>query len=390
MENPRLLNQVRDALRLRHYSIRTEQTYLQWIKRFILFHHKRHPSEMGEAEVSAFLTDLARERNVAASTQNQALSAILFLYKHVLERDLPWLSDVVRARQPEKLPFIIARQDVERVLNLMHGRQQLIARLIYGTGMRVMEALRLRVHDVDFEYRQTIVRSGKGGKDRVTVLPDTIIADLERHLARVKGLHTSDLAASYGKVYLPFALARKYPNAAREWEWQYVFPAEKLSTDPRSGAIHRHHVSDSAVQRALRQAGSRARLAKRLTPHTLRHCFATHLLEAGYDIRTVQELLGHRDVKTTMIYTHVMKKGARGVRSPLDRLCTSCQPESCVHVEFLKAHRSPVLFMKKFMLARCADRTTVTRSGLGGDRLQWDGAGGFGVIKRPDLHCRCR
>ena len=318
MKKPRLLDQAHDAMRVRHYSLRTEQSYLQWIRRFILFHGKRHPVDMGKAEVSAFLTYLATERMLAASTQNQALAAILFLYRHVLHEDLPWLTDVVRAKRPERLPFVIGRDDVKKVLTMTKGVNRLITQLIYGTGVRVLEALRLRIHDLDFEYRQITVGSGKGNKDRVTVLPDVLSEDLQQHLLHVQGLHAADLAAGYSEMYLPFALARKYPNAAREWEWQYVFPSSKRSFDARDGVVRRHHVSDSAIQRAMREAGYKAGLKKRLTPHTLRHCFATHLLEDGYDIRTVQELLGHRDVKTTMIYTHVMKKGARGVKSPLD------------------------------------------------------------------------
>jgi integron integrase len=317
---PRLLDQARDVMRVHHYSLRTEEAYLGWIKRFILYHDKRHPRDMGEPEVSGFLTHLATVGKVSASTQNQALAAILFLYSRVLNIELPWMKDVVRAKRPQRLPFVINRNDVAKVLAAMNGVPNLICRLLYGTGMRVLECLRLRVRDLDFDYRQIVVRSGKGGKDRMTILPDSTIDDLKQQLSHARQLHESDLQSGHGAVYLPFALSRKYRNAAREWEWQYIFPSGKLSQDPRDQIIRRQHVSDASIQRALRQAGQRIRLEKKITPHTLRHCFATHLLEDGYDIRTVQTLLGHQDVKTTMIYTHVMKKGASGVKSPLDRL----------------------------------------------------------------------
>jgi len=318
MTTPRLLDQVRAAIRVRHYSRRTEDTYVHWIRRFILFHAKRHPQEMGEREVTAFLTYLAVDKNVAASTQNQALAAILFLYQKVLEMKLDWLEDVVRARRPKRLPVVLSRDEVTRLLNALQGMPQLIARLMYGTGMRLLEALRLRVKDVDFARRQVIVRAGKGDKDRYTVLPEALIEPLQTHLQKVQALHTSDLANGFGSVQLPFALARKYPNADREWGWQYVFPSGKFSTARGDSVLRRHHLDEKNLQRNIRQAVERCRFGKPVSSHTLRHCFATHLLESGYDIRTIQELLGHKDVSTTMIYTHVLNKGGRGVVSPLD------------------------------------------------------------------------
>jgi integron integrase len=320
MENPRLLDQVRDALRVRHYSLRTEASYLQRIKRFIPFHGKRHPRDMGEPEITAFLTHLAVAKNVAASTQNQALAAILFLYKQVLGHELGWLDNVVRAKRPVRVPEVLSAEQVRRLLAQLDGVHQLVARLLYGTGMRIMEAVRLRVQDVDFHYRQITVRNGKGGKDRVTVLPDSLIPLLQAHLARVKELHKKDLADGGGRVYLPHALAKKYPNAEHEWSWQYVFPASTRSVDPRTGDVRRHHLFEQNLQRAIKQAAHDIGLSTRVRTHTLRHSFATHLLESGQDIRTAQELLGHADVKTTMIYTHVLQRGGRGVRSPLDRL----------------------------------------------------------------------
>ena len=319
MENsPKLLDQVRDKIRTKHYSIRTEAAYTDWIKRFILFHDKRHPSKMGGAEVEAFLSHLAVKGKVSASTQNQAKSAILFLYRHVLESDLPWLEGVVQAKQPERLPVVLTETEVRRVMGKLRGSHWLLASLLYGAGMRLMEALRLRVKDVEFERMEIVVREGKGAKDRVTMLPASAADALKRHLKKVKALHESDLAEGYGKVYLPFALAKKYPNAAREWGWQYVFPSKNLSVDPRSGATQRHHADEKGIQRAMKQAVRDANVIKLATPHTLRHSFATHLLQNGYDIRTVQELLGHSDVSTTMIYTHVLNRGGKAVRSPLD------------------------------------------------------------------------
>lgn len=320
MNSPRLLDRVREALRVRHYSLRTEEAYLQWIRRCILFHAKRHPSEMGEAEVSAFLSHLAVARKVSASTQNQALSALLFLYGQVLQRKLDWLENVTRARQPKRLPVVLTQEEVLRLLGLIQGTPGIVVRLLYGTGMRVMEGLRLRVKDVDFGYRQITVREGKGNKDRVVPLPEALIQPLTDHLSRARERHNADLAAGFGEVYLPHALARKYPNAAREWGWQYVFAAAARSVDPRSGEVRRHHLHEQNIQRALRKAGFEAGVHKKLSTHVLRHSFATHLIEEGYDIRTIQELLGHKDVSTTMIYTHVVQRGGRGVRSPLDRL----------------------------------------------------------------------
>jgi integron integrase len=317
-DSPRLLNRVRDKIRLKHYSIRTEQAYVDWIKRFIWFHGKRHPATLGATEVEAFLTDLAVVRQVAGPTQNQAKSALLFLYKEVLGIDLPWLERVESARASQRLPVVLTPDEVAGVLERLRGVHALIGRLLYGTGMRVMEGMRLRVKDVDFVRREILIRDGKGLKDRVTVLPRAIVSQLQEQLARARAVHAKDLAAGYGEVWLPFALARKYRPVDREWGWQYVFPAEERSRDPRSGVVRRHHLSDQAFQRAMRQAVRDAGIVKHATPHTLRHSFATHLLESGYDIRTVQELLGHSDVSTTMIYTHVLNRGGRGVVSPLD------------------------------------------------------------------------
>ncbi len=315
---PRLLDQVRDRIRLKHYSIRTEDTYVEWIRRFILFHGKRHPREMGAGEVEGFLTHLAVHGRVSASTQNQAKSALLFLYKEVLGEELPWLDNIETAKRPERLPVVLTVEEVRAVLGGVEGTGGLILSLLYGTGMRILECLRLRVKDVSFIKREIVVREGKGFKDRVTMLPASLVAPMEAHLKRVERLHVSDLAQGYGEVYLPYALERKYPRAAREWAWQYVFPSIKRSIDPRSGAIRRHHAHEQNIQRIMRRAVRAARIAKPATPHTLRHSFATHLLESGYDIRTVQELLGHADVSTTMIYTHVLNRGGRAVLSPLD------------------------------------------------------------------------
>lgn len=315
---PRLLDQVRQRLRTLHYSYRTERQYLFWIRRFILFSGKRHPATLGAAEVEAFLTHLAVDRNVSASTQNQALAAILFLYLKVLELELPWLDGVVRARKSQHLPTVLTQNEVRAVLAHLEDRYWLIVSILYGGGLRISEALQLRVKDLNFEYRQIVVRDGKGGKDRVTIMPDRLVTPLQEHLARVRVLH--DLAAKkgYGGVQLPAALERKYPKAHLEWGWQYVFPADQPSRDPRSNAWRRHHLFDDTVQRHVKLAVKAAAIDKPVTCHTFRHSFATHLLERGYDIRTVQELLGHRDVKTTQIYTHVMRKGANAVLSPLD------------------------------------------------------------------------
>ena len=319
-ERPRLLDQVRDKIRLKHYSLRTEQAYVDWIRRYILHHDKRHPSEMGAAEVEAFLTHLATARGVAAATQNQAKSALLFLYKEVLGIELPWLEHVEKAKAPRRLPVVLTRDEVAAVLARLHGVHALVGHLLYGTGMRIMEGVRLRVKDIEFTRRLIIVRDGKGQKDRVAMLPDRVVPPLQTQLARARALHERDVASGFGHVGLPYALARKYPNAARDWGWQYVFPAAQRALDPRTREVRRHHLGDQAFQRAMRQAVRDAGLAKPATPHTLRHSFATHLLESGYDIRTVQELLGHSEVSTTMIYTHVLNRGGLGVVSPLDRL----------------------------------------------------------------------
>jgi integron integrase len=317
---PKLLDQLRNRIRLKHYSLRTEQAYLQWVKRYILFHGKRHPADLGKEEIESFLTSLAVDRNVAASTQTQALSAILFLYKEVLGIEPPWLPNLTRAKKPVRLPTVLGRDEVQALLSQAEDPLLgLIMRLLYGTGMRLLEGLRLRVKDVDFSRNEIVVREGKGNKDRVTMLPASLKEPLQAHMKVVKAQHDADLAAGRGEVWLPDALAVKYPNAARTWGWQYVFPASGFAVDPRSGAVRRHHIDDKRVQRAVRKAAARAGLAKPVSPHTLRHSFATHLLEAGYDIRTVQELLGHSDVSTTMVYTHVLNKGGRGVVSPLDR-----------------------------------------------------------------------
>lgn len=319
MENPpkKLLDQVADALRVRHYAYRTEQTYIHWIRRYILFHDKRHPREMGAAEIEAFLTHLAVEGQVSASTQNQALSALLFLYREVLQQKLEQV-EVVWAKKPQRLPTVLSQEETRCLIGHLSGTHRLMAQLLYGSGLRLMECLRLRVKDIDFGQQQLIVRDAKGSKDRVTLLPSSLMEPLRQHLKSTRLLHQQDLKLGYGEVFLPDALARKYPNASQEWGWQYIFPASKLSKDPRSGVIRRHHLDESGLQKAVRRAAKAAGIVKPVGPHTLRHCFATHLLEAGYDIRTVQELLGHKDVKTTMVYTHVMSKGPLGVRSPLD------------------------------------------------------------------------
>lgn len=317
---PKLLDQVRDRIRLKHYSRRTEDVYVDWAKRFILYHNRRHPQEMGKQEIEEFLTYLVRDRKVSASTQNQAKAALLFLYKEVLEMPLPWLGDVEQAKKPQKMPVVLTENEVQLLLAKLSDTWLLLGRLLYGTGLRLLEGLRLRVQDVDFSANQILVRDGKGGKDRVTMLPQSLVLPLKDHLIQVKQRHARDLTDGHGDVWLPEGLARKYPNAGREWIWQYVFPSARLSLDPRSGITRRHHMDEKGLQRAIRQAAVDAGLTKHATPHTLRHSFATHLLQAGYDIRTVQELLGHKDVQTTMIYTHVLNKGGMGVTSPLDRL----------------------------------------------------------------------
>jgi integron integrase len=317
----RLLDRLRDAIRARHYSIRTEDAYVDWARRYIRFHGgKRHPQDMGAAEVGAFLTYLATERSVGASTQNQAKSALLFLYAQVLEIDLPWLDEVVSARVSRRLPVVLTPSEVRALLHELNGTVGLVAALLYGTGMRLLEGLRLRVKDVEFERRELMVRDGKGRKDRVTVLPENLMFPLRDQLVQARRLHDADLRAGHGAVWLPDALALKYPAAARAWGWQWVFPSPLRSADPRSGDVRRHHLHEQSVQKAVAGAARRAGIHKPCSPHVLRHSFATHLLQSGYDIRTVQELLGHSDVSTTMIYTHVLNRGGRGVRSPLDQI----------------------------------------------------------------------
>lgn len=319
MDKPkRLLDQVRDVMRLKHYSLRTERSYCEWIERFIRFHRMRHPREMSEAEVSAFLTHLARDGQVAASTQNQALSAILFLYQQVLRQEIGWLDNVERASRPARLPVVLTRDEVKRILKHLHGTFRLMAELLYGSGLRLMECVRLRVKDIDFAYAKIVVRDGKGAKDRVTMLPVTLTAPLERHLRKVRAQHEQDLEEGFGEVHLPHALGTKYRNAGREWAWQFVFPSTRISSDPRSAVKRRHHVEESSLQLAMKKAVRASAIDKPASCHTLRHSFATHLLENGYDIRTVQELLGHKDVSTTMIYTHVLNRPGIGVKSPLD------------------------------------------------------------------------
>lgn len=316
----RLLDMVREQIRLRNFSIRTEQVYVDWVKRFILFHRKRHPAEMGAPELEAFLTHLAVQRHVSASTQNQARSAVLFMYRHVLNMQLPWLADVVKAKSSQHLPVVLTHREVKALLNELSGTHALVASLLYGTGMRLLEGLRLRIKDLDFERREVVVRCGKGAKDRVTVLPENLILPLRQQVSQARSRHLQDLDAGLGEVWLPNALATKYPRAAKATGWQFVFPSSSISVDPRSGAERRHHLTEQTIQRAVAGAAKRAGIDKPCSPHVLRHSFATHMLQAGYDIRTVQELLGHADVKTTQIYTHVLNRGGRGVLSPFDKL----------------------------------------------------------------------
>ena len=316
----KLLDRVRDAVRTRHYSRRTEEAYVHWIRRYIIFHKKAHPSTMGAPEISAFLTWLAVQQHVSASTQNQALSALLFLYKAVLTVEIGAVPPVVRARTPERLPVVLSREEIGAILKQVTGTMRLIVMLLYGTGVRIEECVDLRVKDLDFDRHQIVVRQGKGRKDRVTMLPSAAREALTGHLADVRRIHEADLARGFGRVVLPFALDRKFPNASTEWRWQFVFPAARICRDPRFGPPSRYHLHESVVQKAMARATRRAGITKRVSPHVMRHSFATHLLEDGYDIRTVQELLGHRDIRTTMIYLHVMNRGALGVKSPMDRL----------------------------------------------------------------------
>ncbi len=318
MQKPRLLDQVRELCRVRHYSPRTEKAYIHWIKRYIYYHNKKHPKDMGAAEINAFLSYLATFRKVAASTQNQALNALVFLYSQVMKIDPGDFGDVVRAKKPKRLPVVLSRGEVAAVLENLHGEPWLVGGLLYGSGLRLMESIKLRVKDIDFERGELMVREGKGRQDRRTMLPQSLIDPLQKHLRKVSSIHEHDLAAGYGDVWLPGALARKYPNAGKEWGWQYVFPASRRSRDPESGIMRRHHTFETNIQKAIKIAARTAGMTKKIGPHTFRHSFATHLLESGYDIRTVQELLGHKDVRTTMIYTHVLNKGGKGVRSPLD------------------------------------------------------------------------
>lgn len=318
MVKQKLLDRVRHAIRVRHLSTRTEQAYVNWIRSFILFHNKKHPDKMDESHISQYLTYLAVKRQVASSTQNQALHALLFLYRHVLRREVGWLDNVEKAKRPARLPVVFTRNEVKRILLHLQGANWLMASLLYGAGLRLMECVRLRVKDVDIEYNQVIVRDGKGQKDRVTILPAVVRQPVKRHLEKVKAGHDMDLKSGYGRVDLPFALGRKYPHADRDWAWQYVFPSSSLCREPRTRNLVRHHIHRSVLQKAVKAAIRQAGIAKHASCHTFRHSFATHLLEDGYDIRTVQELLGHKDVSTTMIYTHVLNKGGRAVRSPMD------------------------------------------------------------------------
>ena len=318
-QGKKLLDQYREALRNRHYSFRTEETYLSWVRQFILYHNKRHPREMGTAEINDFVTHLVNQRTVSASTQNQAISAILFLYRNVLQIQLDESALLpIRPGKPKRVPTVLSRSEAVKVIAKMDGIYKLMAQILYGSGLRLMEVLRLRVKDLDFANRQIIVRDGKGENDRVTMFPDILLEPLRLHVQQVRAQHDIDLAKGFGTVYLPYALERKYPNASREFAWQYVFSALELSIDPVSGVRQRHHLNESTLQKAVKQAGRLAKIDKTVTPHTFRHSFATHLLENGYDIRTVQELLGHKDVKTTMIYTHVLNRGGLAVKSPLD------------------------------------------------------------------------
>jgi integron integrase len=316
---PRLLDQVRRRIRLKGYSIRTERAYVSWIKRFIIFNNKRHPNDMGKAEIEDFLSHLALKRNVSPSTQNQAFNSIIFLYNHVIEKELPDTINAFRAKRPVKLPVVLSREETMRVIDVMTGIHQVMAIVMYGSGLRVMECVRLRVKDIDFEMDQIVVRNGKCNVDRITVFPEKVKAPLKSILKQAKQIHANDLSEGYGRVYLPYALAKKYKNANTQWGWQYVFPASRISRDPRSGTMMRHHVHVSNIQKATNKAVKLAKIHKLASCHTFRHCFATHLLEDGYDIRTIQELLGHKDVSTTMIYTHVLNRGGKAVLSPVDR-----------------------------------------------------------------------
>lgn len=317
---PRLLDRLRLAIRTRHYSRRTERAYVLWIVRFVRYHNLRHPKELGAADVTQFLSSLATTERLSASSQNQALAAILFLYRHVIGGDLPWIDGIVRAVRPVRLPVFLSRDEVRTVIARLHGAHRLVALLLYGAGLRILEALRLRVKDVDFNTNSVTIRRGKGAKDRITMLPAIVKSELRRHLATIRRMHEQDLVRGAGSVELPEALARKYPSAERDWSWQWIFPARRFYVDKETGEIRRHHLHETVLQRSVRFAALSAGITKRVTCHTFRHSFATHLLEDGQDIRTVQSLLGHADLRTTMIYTHVLNRGPAGVRSPADRI----------------------------------------------------------------------
>lgn len=318
MQKPKLLDQVRHSLRVKNYSYMTEKAYVHWIKRFIFYHNVRHPIEMGESEVRDFINFLVIKQNVSASTQSVALNALLYLYKNVLSKPLQYIGDIVPSKKPRRLPTVLTPQEAHSILSQLNGQPKLVSSILYGSGLRLFECLKLRVKDIDFHYHSILVRDGKGQKDRITILPQNLVDPLKEHLSATKKLHEVFLKKGYGTVELPFALNRKYPNADKEWGWQYVFPARTVSKDPRSEAIRRHHLSPKTIQKAVRMAKTNLGITKKVGTHTFRHSFATHLLASGYDIRTVQELLGHRNVKTTMIYTHVLKKGGLAIRSPLD------------------------------------------------------------------------
>ena len=317
---PKLLDQLRELLRIKHYSYKTEQSYVRWVKRYILFHNKRHPKDMGEQEITQFLSHLAIKQNVSASTQNQALCAIVFLYKHVLNKAPGEFTKIVWAKRPKRLPVVLSREEVKEILENISGTIWLVVSLLYGSGLRLNECLKLRVKDIDFEYNQLLIRSAKGGKDRYTLLPNIIKTTLQQHLLKVQKLHQQDLKNGYGNVHLPYAIERKYPKAAKEWGWQYAFPSLSISADPRSNVQRRNHIGEWTIQRSIRYAILKTGITKSVSAYTFRHSFATHLLENGYDIRTIQELLGHKNVKTTMIYTHVLKNGGHYIKSPMDML----------------------------------------------------------------------
>jgi integron integrase len=318
MTEKKVLDQLRELIRTKHLSIRTEKTYVQWAKRFILYHNKTHPHKMGAHEINQFLTFLAVKKNVAAATQNQALNAIVFMYKHLIGKDVRNIGDYIRAKRSQKIPVVLSKDEVQLLFNHLSGVYKLIAGILYGSGLRIMECMRLRIKDIDFKYKCITVRDGKGQKDRVTILPELITHRLKLQIEKSKIIHRQDLNDGHGTVYLPFAIERKYRNAGKDWRWQFVFPAPNLSTDPRTGIKRRHHLSENRIQREIHLAVKNASLSKPASCHTLRHSFATELLASGYDIRTVQELLGHKNLNTTMIYTHILKKGGFGVKSPLD------------------------------------------------------------------------